>query len=164
MIEPFAREDMFTGPAVDDALISKAEERLGYRLPSSYLDILRRMNGGLLRRRLCPTSFPTSWADDHFEVRSLLGIGGDHGIDSSGGHGSRDLISEWEYPDIGIVLFDMPSGGHDAVMLDYRDCGSGDEPAVVYIDEDRVPRRVARDFGEFLGLLGGQESDVESNE
>ncbi|UUV30393.1 SMI1/KNR4 family protein [Amycolatopsis roodepoortensis] len=153
MVEPFASEDMFTGPPVDDALIAETEKRLGYRLPSSYLDVLRRTNGGFLRRRRCPTSFPTSWADDHFEVRSLIGIGGARGIDSNGGHGSKDMIAEWGYPDIGIVLFDMPSGGHDAVMLDYRECDGDAEPSVVYLDEDRVPRRVARDFAEFLGLL-----------
>ncbi|MFI5564286.1 SMI1/KNR4 family protein [Amycolatopsis japonica] len=153
MIDLFDGEDLFTGPPVDDELIRQAEERLGYRLPSSYSDVLRQRNGGFLRRRRFPTSFPTSWADDHFEVRSLIGLGGIHGIDSGGGRGSRYLISEWGYPDIGIVLFDMPSGGHDAVMLDYRECGVDGEPAVVYVDEDRVPRRVARDFAEFLGLL-----------
>ena len=61
------------------------------------------------------------------------------------------MISEWGYPDIGIVVCDMPSAGHDAVMLDYRSGLS--EPAVAYVDEDRVPRVVARTFSDFIDHL-----------
>ncbi|MGY6651011.1 SMI1/KNR4 family protein [Amycolatopsis sp. TRM77291] len=144
---------MFAGPPVDDALIAETEKRLGYRLPSSYLDVLRRANGGVPPAQAVSDFVPDLWVADHFEVRSLIGIGGAQGIDSSGGHGSKGMIAEWGYPDIGIVLFDMPSGGHDAVMLDYRECDGDAEPSVVYLDEDRVPRRIARDLAEFLGLL-----------
>jgi len=42
-----------------------------------------------------------------------------------------------------VVICDTPSAGHDTVMLDYTDCAVDGEPAVAYIDEDRVPRRVA---------------------
>jgi hypothetical protein len=47
----------------------------------------------------------------------------------------------------------MPSGGHDAVMLDYSECGPNGEPAVAYIDEDRISRRVADSFAAFLSGL-----------
>lgn len=60
------------------------------------------------------------------------------------------MIAEWGYPEIGIVVCVMPSGGHDAVMLDYRSQG---EPSVVYVDEDREPRRVALNFEEFVAGL-----------
>ena len=36
-------------------------------------------------------------------------------------------------------------------MLDYS--GGGSEPAVVYVDEDRVPRRIADTFEESLANL-----------
>lgn len=38
-------------------------------------------------------------------------------------------------------------------MLDYSDCGPEGDPAVVYIDEDRVPRRVAGSFIEFIEFI-----------
>jgi SMI1-KNR4 cell-wall len=115
--------------------------------------VLSQRNGGLLRRRCCPTKFRTSWADDHFEIRALLGVGGEWGIDSSSGLGSADLITEWEYPEIGVVICDMPSGGHDAVMLDYSESGPEGEPSIAYIDEDRIPRRAANSFEEFIARL-----------
>jgi hypothetical protein len=52
-----------------------------------------------------------------------------------------------------VVFCSTPSGGHDAVMLDYRDCGPEGEPAVVYVDEDRVPQRIAGSFDEFVAGL-----------
>lgn len=122
------------------------------RLPRTYLDILSVRNGGTPRRRCLPTPFPTSWAPDHIKISGILGIGGDWGIDNPD-RGSAYMIAEWGYPEIGIVICDTPAAGHDAVMLDYTDCGPTGEPAVAYIDEDRVPRRVADSFAAFLEAL-----------
>jgi hypothetical protein len=149
----FENDDYYTGPPLDSDMVQHAERRLGVRLPAAYVDLLAQQNGGVLRCRRFPTAFSTSWASDHFAVRALLGIGGDWGIDSQAGRGSPDQIKEWGYPDIGVVICDMPSGGHDAVMLDYSDCGPVGEPAVVYVDEDRVPRPVAASFAQFLARL-----------
>jgi SMI1/KNR4 family protein SUKH-1 len=149
----FEDSDYYTGPVLDDAMVRRAEEVLGFRLPSAYVDLLRERNGGTPVRRCCPTEFATSWADDHFEISGIRGVGGAWGIDSSPGGGSPYLISEWNYPDIGIVVCDTPSGGHDTVMLDYTHCVVGDEPSVAYIDEDRIPRKVADTFHAFISAL-----------
>ncbi|MGW4638473.1 SMI1/KNR4 family protein [Sphaerisporangium sp. NPDC004334] len=153
MAELFEDGDYYTGPPLDDGMVRQAEEDLGVRLPRSYIEVLLQRNGGTPRRRCCPTTFPTSWADDHFEISGIRGIGGPWGIDSSSGAGSSYLISEWGYPDIGVVICDTPSAGHDTIMLDYSECGPEGEPAVAYIDEDRIPRRAAQSFGEFIAQL-----------
>ena len=145
MVESFDEDnDFYTGPPLDEDMLGRAEETLGARLPRTYVEVLFHRNGGLLKRRCCPTEFPTSWAASHFEILALLGIRGDWGIDAP--LGSTYLISEWDYPEIGIVICAMPSGGHDAVMLDYSESGPEGEPAVACIDEDRIPRRVAGSF------------------
>lgn len=46
------------------------------------------------------------------------------------------------------MLADAPSGGRDTVMLDYRNAEPG-RPSVVYVDEDRIPRKIADSFEEF---------------
>lgn len=153
MIDPFEDDDYYTGPLVDYEMIGSAENELGVRLPRSYVELLFRRNGGTPRNRCYPTPFSTSWARDHFEISGIRGIGGEWGIDSSSGMGSAQMIREWEYPDIGIVIVDTPSAGPDTVMLDYSDCGPDGEPAVAYIDEDRIPRRVADNFEAFLSQL-----------
>lgn len=145
----FKDSDYYTGPPVTPQVVLAAEDALGLRLPESYLELVRQRNGGEPVKCRFPTPFATSWAPDHFEIRAILGLGGDWGLDAS--LGSSYLIDEWELPNIGIVVCAMPSGGHDAVMLDYR--RSSPEPAIAYVDEDRIPRVVAATFGEFLTRL-----------
>lgn len=152
----FNEETYYTGPPLSDVLVASAERELGVTLPAAYLRVLRFRNGGALARESFPTPFATSWADDHFAVRAILGIGGDNGIDSPDG-GSRYLVEEWGYPRIGVVIAECPSGGHDTVMLDYTKRNADGEPTVAYIDEDREPRTVADGFGEFVeGLRSGE--------
>lgn len=147
----FDASEYYTGPDLTDALVASAELRLGYRLPDSYLEVLRVRNGGRPTRRRFRTEFPTSWASDHFEIAAIRGVGGVWGIDAVGPLSSRAMIDEWGYAGIGVVICDMPSGGHDAVMLDYRE--EGLEPTVAYVDEDREPRVVARTFADFIDRL-----------
>jgi hypothetical protein len=147
----FDRQSNARGPSLTAELVAQAEVSLGVRLPEAYVSLLRVQNGGVPARRCLPMARPSSWAPDHIEVSELYGIGYDDGID--GRFGSRYMVAEWGYPDIGIVVFDTPSAGHDTVMLDYRACGPTGEPRVAYVDEDRLPVVVAGSFAEFVAAL-----------
>lgn len=154
LTDVFGDSTFYAGPPLTDDMLRDAEAALGFRLPAAHIELLRFRNGGGLRRTVCPTDFPTSWAQDHFAVQVLQGIGGRWGIDpTSELGGSAYLISEWDYPDIGVVFCMCPSAGHDVVMLDYSACGPDGEPSVAYIDEDRIPRTVAASFVEFIERL-----------
>lgn len=66
------------------------------------------------------------------------------------------MIDQWQYPDIGIVICDCPSAGHDVIMLDYRKCGKDGEPEVVHVDQefDFHITFLAKDFETFItGLV-----------
>ena len=80
--DAFIDDDYYKGPPLTDDMIRAAETKLGYKLPSAYLNLLRVRNGGSLRRSCYPTQVPTSWAEDHVRLEGLLGIGGKWGIDS----------------------------------------------------------------------------------
>ncbi|MFF5077126.1 SMI1/KNR4 family protein [Actinoplanes sp. NPDC000266] len=140
----------WTGPPVDDGMVRRAEQTLGRRLPSAYVDVLRLRNGGVLAKNCYPTDFRTSWAADHFQMDVLLGIGYPEGADTQ----SAYLIEEWGYPPIGVVIGVTAAAGPDTVMLDYSTPG---EPAVAYIGEDRVPHRVAETFAEFMAGFVDEE-------
>jgi hypothetical protein len=152
---PFRDSASAVGPPLDagGAMVRRAEDVLGVRLPASYVAALRAQNGGYLQHTCCPTGFRSTWAPDHIGVDMLYGIGAGNewGIDHD--LGSRYLIAEWDYPDIGVVAFGTPSGGHDTVMLDYTNLGPDGEPTVAYVDEDRVPRTISSSFAEFLAVL-----------
>ena len=135
------------------AMVRVAEESLGYRLPKAYINLLMVCNGGALKR--CAFLMPKS-EDDIQRVEyfhNVNGIGKEKGI--NGRYGSRYLIKEWDYPDVGIVI---SSDGHTPFMLDYSECGFNGEPRVILVDvelDDDAPYVdvVAPDFESFLKML-----------
>lgn len=154
---PFDDSDYFTGPPLTDAMIRAAEVKVGYKLPESYLGLIRIKNGGSLKRGCFPTNVPTSWAEDHVALSGIRGIGGQWGIDSET-LGSREMIPEWGYPDVGVVVGECPSAGHDVIMLDYSECGRTGEPRVIHVETETCDAPeilvLAPDFETFLrGLV-----------
>jgi hypothetical protein len=134
-------------PPLTKRMVTRAEKKLGHRLPPSFLRLLERRNGGYLARTRFPTRKVPSWASDHVSFSMVYGIGGPQAIDSE--EGSRYLIEEWGYPDVGIVI---SSDGHTAFLLDYSKAAADDEPRVLWVDADqpRANAVLARTFGEFL--------------
>ncbi|HMU84832.1 MAG TPA: SMI1/KNR4 family protein [Leptospiraceae bacterium] len=143
--------------ALTPASIRRAEELLGYKLPASYVELLGTQNGGTPVNSCFPTTERTSWAEDHVAIAGICGIGGQWGIDSED-LGSRFMLEEWGYPNIGIVICSCPSAGHDAIMLDYSSSGNTGEPQVVHVNVETGGEPeitfLAKDFETFiLGLV-----------
>lgn len=110
---------------------------------------------------MLPYNVSTSWADDHIAISGIKGIGGQWGIDSDE-FGTRHAITEWGYPDLGIVVCECPSAGHDAVMLNYSKCGKNGEPEVIHVAVE--PQRItllADNFEDFIrGLVNEKVYDT----
>ncbi|UQZ34096.1 glucan biosynthesis protein [Paenibacillus sp. PK3_47] len=162
----YALEAYVSEPPSDE-LIASIEEELGYKLPESYIALMKQHNGGAPRRTCYPTDQATSWAEDHIAITSIMGIGREKDYSIGGGLGSRFMIEEWGYPDIGVVICDCPSAGHDVVMLDYRHCGKDGEPEVIHVDqEDNYEiTYLAPDFETFIrGLVDEEEYDTSAED
>jgi len=154
-------------PPFDDAMIAELEQELGYKLPASYINLMRTQNGGCSARTAFPTDEATSWSEDHIEITSILGIGKKKSYSIGGDMGSRFMIEEWGYPDLGIMICDCPSAGHDIVMLDYRFCGPEGEPCVVHIDQesDYEITYLAPNFEAFIrGLVDSESFDLDGED
>jgi hypothetical protein len=126
--DPFDESDYFTGPTLTEEMIQATEAKLGYRLPQSYLRLLRIKNGGSLRRSCFPTQLSTTGEDAYLELSGIRGIGGDWSI-----YNSRDEV---HYPEVGLVIGETPSAGHDTFMLDYSECGPQGEPRVIHVETE----------------------------
>ena len=90
------------------------------------------------------------------EICELFGMDKKKEYSLIGGMGSEFWMDEWEYPRIGVYFASCPSGGHDLVCLDYRQCGVDGEPQVVHIDQEMDFKTVllANNFEEFVrGLI-----------
>jgi len=150
----YAKKEYVCEPLADD-LITEIETDLGYKLPSSYIALMKSQNGGIPKNTCSPSTEPTSWANDHIAITGIFGISRKKQWSLCGDLGSQFMIGEWGYPDIGIYICDCPSAGHDMVALDYRICGSAGEPRVVHVDQedDYKITLLASNFEEFIRAL-----------
>jgi len=144
----------FTSPSpITDELIKATEELLNYKLPQTYIELLKSKNGGSPKNNYFP--IPNSDNNNYVIVNGICGIGGQWGIDSKE-LGSRFMIEEWGYPDIGIVFGQCPSAGHDVIILDYSLCGKDGEPQILHVDQESDYRKtfLAKNFETFIcGLV-----------
>jgi hypothetical protein len=131
----YALENYVGAPLTDEA-VTATERELGYRLPASYVELMRFQNGGIPRRTNHRTNERTSWSHDHIAITGIYSIGREKPYSLCGELGSRFMMDEWGYPPIGVYFADCPSAGHDMVCLDYRACGSTGEPQVVHVDQE----------------------------
>ena len=146
-----------------DEQISLIEKELGFKLPESYLELMKLHNGGTPKKCCHPTIEKTSWADDHIAITGIMGIGRTKTFSLCGSLGSKFMIEEWGYPQIGVYICDCPSAGHDMILLDYSKCGKDGEPEVVHIDQEWNYKKtfLAKDFETFIrGLVS---SDIYDN-
>jgi SMI1-KNR4 cell-wall len=153
--------DQYTNPiSVTDEMIAQAEKKLNFKLPRSYIELIKTKNGGIPVNSCFSTTVPTSWAKNHIAIEKIRGLGGEEGIDSED---VRSIDEDWGYPiHLGFVICDWPSAGHDAVMLDYSQCGRNGEPRVIHVDVENPDHPkvtiLSKDFITFInGLVNCQE-------
>ena len=147
----YALKEYVSDPPSDE-LIASVEEELGYKLPATYIWLMKQHNGGIPVNTCYPCDEPTCWADDHVAITGIFGIGREKSCSLCGELGSQFMIDEWEYPAIGVAICDCPSAGHDMIFLDYRACGPQGEPAVVHVDQENDYKitHLADSFEEFI--------------
>jgi hypothetical protein len=124
-------------------MISRAERNIGYKLPKSYIELLRVQNGGVIDHKY------ESW------LTIIYGIA----PKEDGFNGLEDMFdnwrNEWEYPDIGIPFGETDSAGHDMYYMDFRVVDEAGEPRIVRIDNemDNEIYFVANNLVEFLTMI-----------
>ncbi|NNG41644.1 SMI1/KNR4 family protein [Pseudoalteromonas sp. NEC-BIFX-2020_002] len=131
----YAEKEYVCEPLTDQ-LVEEIEIELGYKLPPSYIELMKTQNGGSPNNTAVPCNEPTSWSDDHVAITSIYGISKNKSWSLCGELGNQFMIDEWEYPEIGVYICNCPSAGHDMVALDYRKCGNNGEPEVVHVDQE----------------------------
>ena len=149
-------DEAYTEAPPTDAQIAEIEAELGFRLPGSYLALMRSRNGGIPRRTVFPAEAAASQTAGRTVISGIMGIGRERRYALCGAAGSPFMIDEWEYPAIGVAVCTCPSAGHDMIFLDYRECGPQGEPKVVHIDQENDCRitPLADSFEAFIrGLI-----------
>lgn len=153
----------YTEQEPSDELVQLVEHELGYKLPASYVELMKLCNGGIPKRNCFPTTQITSWSETHIAITGIMGIGKNKSYSLFGTLGSKFMIDEWGYPDTGVYICDCPSAGHDMIMLDYSNCGKEGQPEVVHIDQEYDYKKtlLAKDFETFIrGLVSPDVYDT----
>lgn len=147
--------DSFRGASLTDAQIQHVEAEFGYKLPKSYVELLRSQNGGTTDFVVYPTTVETSWAEDHIAINAVMGLDPKKAYSLLGMYGNNLWVKEFGYPNIGLYVCDCPSAGHDMIALDYTNCGKDGEPEVVHIDQEWDFKKtvLAKDFETFIRRL-----------
>lgn len=151
----YSREN-YVGEYPTDEMIAEVEAAIGgYKLPESYIELMRIQNGGDLNRDFVILGDDSRFADGMCWVSGIMGIGFDKTYALCGDLGSNFMKEEWGYPDIGVCFADTPSAGHEMYMFDYRECGKNGVPKVVHVDQegDYCITVVANTFEEFIKSL-----------
>lgn len=153
-----AQKEYIGNPPTDE-LIASVEQELGYKLPTSYIGLIKQQNGGIPANTYSPIGEDCAMA-----ITGIFGIDRNKRYSVCGEIGSQFMIDEWGYPAIGVAICDCPSAGHDMVFLDYRECGPLGEPKVVHIDQesDFKITTLAENFEDFIrGLENAEEYEEE---
>lgn len=153
----------YVGESPTDELIYSIEQELGFKLPASYIELMKMHNGGTPKNSCFPTTERTSWAEDHIAITGIMGVGRTKTYSLCGSLGSQFMIDEWGYPNTGVFICNCPSAGHDMIMLDYSTCGKNGEPEVVHVDQEWDYRKtfLAKDFETFIrGLVSSDVYDT----
>jgi hypothetical protein len=138
-----------------DELIASIEQELSYKLPASYIELMRLHNGGMPINNCFPIE------DDYVQICGISGIGLSKIYSLCGELGSTFFTGEGQYPNIGCCICDTPSAGHDMIMLAYTKCGKQGEPEVVHVDDSDRIIFLAKDFETFIrGLVNESVLDT----
>lgn len=124
-----------------DNRIKEVEEFLGYKLPKSYIEVLKIQNGGYVKYENC-------W------LTAIYGIG----ANNKEFYGLEELFDtakvEWEYSEEWIPFGETQSG-HDWYVMDYSVVDQNGEPRIVRIEneDDNARYLVANNFEEFIYMV-----------
>ncbi|SDD28208.1 Tetratricopeptide repeat-containing protein [Paenibacillus sp. CF095] len=142
-----------------DEQVESVEEQLVFKLPTSYINMMKLHNGGVPHYRYFPVSQAEAAKKVRVEVAGILGIGREKAHSLGGEAGSRFIIEQGGYPEIGVVICECPSES-EVVMLDYRESGNAGEPEVVHVDKKESYKItwLAPNFETFIQGLVNEEN------
>jgi hypothetical protein len=158
LISKFWDEENIKLPQINDKLIELAENKLGFKLPKLFIELLKIQNGGHTKGFVFPMNVETTWSKNHIPFDEMYGISIDSSVSSALSILDTEyLTQEWQLPEKQVVLC---GDGHWWITLDYRKSGI---PTISWIDvECQEEVQVADSFEDFFnGLVLAKEFDYE---
>lgn len=147
--------------------VRSVQEELGFRLPDTFVELMKMHNGGMVNRCWYPIRFPAETYSDYIQITHLLGIGRDANYSLCGRFGSKFLLEgKGELETAGIAIANCISPSRAVIMLDYRNAGKDGEPCVTFVNSQTNEESIiAPNFEIFIrGLKTSLEALGQSGE
>ncbi len=143
--------------SLDDEMIKKTEDELGFKLPESYIYLMKKHNGGLLQKNYLAIKNTDGFSD----LEGIYGIGDKiYSIN----YQNKDRA----YFEANLISICSSNSGHSNIYLDYNECGPQGEPRVIEIDNEfnmedlnAKPYVLAKNFEDFISRLCDYEDEEE---
>ena len=139
----------------DMRLIRSVEEELGFKLPESFIELMKMHNGGMLNRCWYPIRFPAETYCDYIQITHFLGIGREAPYSLCGRFGSAFLLEGRDgLTGAGVAFANCISPSRGLLLLDYRNSKEGGEPCVTFVNSQTGEESVvATNFEIFIRSL-----------
>lgn len=124
------------GNKLDDETIRYVEKELGYKLPESYIELMKIQNGGAPIKNTWINKDAKPNEVDTVVMTNFYSVGSEKADSLLGKFGNKFWFTEWEYPNIGVVIAETISGGHQLIYLDYSECANNGIPKVAMINQE----------------------------
>jgi tetratricopeptide (TPR) repeat protein len=146
-------------------LIKRVEKKLGYKLPDSYVDLMRSQNGGIPVKNCFPLKNISYLPEGYISIEGIFGIGKNKKYSLLGPNGNPFIKKEEGFPDIGIYFGRVTNIKDTMLVLDYRKSGSDGEPVVLLVDKSKeyILTFVSNDFKSFIENLS-ERADLEKEQ
>ncbi|MBQ1258152.1 MAG: SMI1/KNR4 family protein, partial [Clostridia bacterium] len=109
----------------DLRMVRSVNEELGFKLPDTFVELMKMHNGGMVNRCWYPIRYPAETYADYIQITHLLGIGREADYSLCGRFGSKFLLDGKEGVEkAGIAFANCISPTRAILILDYRTAGA----------------------------------------
>ena len=154
----YSKEDYECGNDVSDELVKSIEDDLGFKLPLSYIFLMKKHNGGILKKNCARVNRKKRY----YDIEGIFGLGRTQSCSI------YEQNKEKNYYEENLIAVCSTIEGDGRIYLDYNECGKDGEPRVIAIDKDDFmndpnpkPLVLAADFESFIGTLFEYDEEKE---
>ena len=154
----FGKEEYECDETLSDNFIEEIEKELGFKLPKSYIFLMKKHNGGILSKSCVHINRRKRYSD----IEGIFGLG------KNKRYSIYEANKEKDYFEENLVAICSSNSGHAKIYLDYSICEPNEEPRVIAIDDELMmdglnpkPLVLADNFESFIKSLNEEDEEEE---
>ena len=152
----FGKEEYECDEILSDDFIEEIEKDLGFKLPESYIFLMKKHNGGILSKTCVHINRKKRYSD----IEGIFGLGKNKSCSICEANKDKYYFEE------NLIAICSSNSGHAKIYLDYSICEPNEEPRVIAIDDELMmdglnpkPLVLADNFESFIKALNEEDEE-----